>query len=983
MIDHGWLPWRPAAGACLRTPGESGANLVPVLPLLGAFPILTAMVPGDLLGRDDERKRLLAVCRDGVEPRCVLLSGEPGIGKTALLDVVAAEAQQAGCTVLRGAGVQAEQNLPYAGLQQLFAPLLTDLPDLPAPQRSALGVALGMATGATPETFLVAMGCLGLLVRVSETCRLVLLVDDVAWLDALSLSVVAFLGRRLDERMALIAAARSGEEEGPLRYAGAVVELGPLDDGAARGLLDGVAPSADALTRRRILRQARGNPLALVELPKLVAVGAPVPDDVAPIPMTRVLEQAFAGQINALRAPAREVITVAACYAGDDLPTILDAAARLALEPIMAADLDPAVAARLVEVSESTLRFRHPLVRSAIVSLQTPTRRVAAHAALAAALHRDPCLRAWHQANAAVGADDNAADDLAAAADLLAARGSTNQSVVFLERAAVLTTDLGLRGHRLIAAADRALGSGRAELVEGLVAQARALPFSARDRLRLSLIGEVLDEGKPGDARRVWRLCALASDAGELGDPDLALDLLLAAAVHCWWSDPGAAVRQRVVDTLGTFGHRWRDARFVAAMAVAEPVEAAAAVGALLGGFDPTAVEDGQTLRLLGLAAYAVGDCPRAHDFLGRAESRLRAGGQIGALIQVLITQIGVGLFTGDWAGAAARIDEARQFGDEIGQPVWDTGLLLGRAHLAALCGDLTDALDLAGQAELSAESARTNNLLAGVQLVRGTAWAAAGRHEESFAELRRLFDPEAPCYHVRQSYPGILFLAEAARHTPGHRDEARAVLDRFAALAATTPAPDLQVHLSAAQALLADGPDPENAYRDALAAGVSRWPFVRAMVEFGYGTWLRRQRRPIDARRPTRSALATFEQLGARGWAARARSGLAAAGERPSNPVRPLHEVLTPQQFQIAGLAARGLSNREIGEQLFLSPRTVGSHLYRIFPKIGVTSRIQLVEWLRAARPDQPGAVAPPPAGTRSPTGDPRPPVRRSSQVE
>lgn len=901
----------------------------------------------DLFGRDREREVLRGAVA-GTDGPAVLLIGEPGIGKTALLDAAAAQARRTGCAVLRATGIESEQSMPYAGVHQLFRPLFAHAAELAGPQRDALGVALGRHRGPAPEPFLVALACLGLADRASADRRLVIVVDDVPWLDDPSSTVLTFLARRLDDGTALLGAARAGYH-GPLVGAMRVVELDGLDRDAAALLVQRVAPDTDPATRNRILGLARGNPLALVELPGLASDLAVSFSGAADGSMSRSLESAFAGWVAGLAEGVREFLTVAACYSGDDVDTVVAATGRLTGREVPAAVLDAAVEARVVDIAGPTFRFRHPLIRSAVVGAQPPGRRLATHAALAAALDRDPSMRAWHRANASVAVDAGVADELAAAAETMLARGSPGHSVAFLHRAAQLTVDPAEAGRRYLTAAERAVGVGGTDRVADLAGRARRRPLSTIDRIRLDLLHEVLTEGEPGDAQRVRRLCARARDAAA-GAPGLTLDLLLAAAQHTWWCDPGSDVRREVVDTVRRFaGDARRDPRYVAAVAVAEPVESAAAVLALLSGFDPAGVEDADALRLLGLAAFAVGDTPRARDYLDRAETRLRATGRIGVLIQVLMTQVGGRVYTGDVHAAASAVEEATAFGPDVGRGVWDNGMVVARAHVAALRGDLTHALATIRRAEIAAGTKRQNVLLTAVQLVKGTAWAASGGFTEAYVELRRLFDPADPAHHVRQSYPGVMFLAEAARYSrPDDLADARSVVDGFARLAATTPAPDLHVHLAYARAVLADDAEAEDLFAAALATNLQRWPLVRAMTELAYGSWLRRHRRIVESRRPTRSALATFEQLGTGGWAARARAGLASAGERPRIATAPVQDLLTPQQYQIARLAADGLSNREIGQRLFLSPRTVGSHLYRIFPRIAVTSRIQLVERLR-----------------------------------
>ncbi|MEP6561579.1 MAG: AAA family ATPase [Nakamurella sp.] len=876
----------------------------------------------------------------------LLLVGEPGIGKSALLDAVRDAALAADLLVLRAQGIESEQCLPYAGLHQLLVPLFPCFSSLPTIQRSALETVLGRQSGPTPGSFLVALAALGLITDASANRGAVMLIDDVPWLDPASHDVLAFLARRLEHGLTLVGTARSGYR-GALLDISTVIELGPLLPADAEELLGRSTAAEGNSSWQHILDQSCGNPLALVELPKSWrdrrACTVAEDGDAA---LTRRLEQAFAGRVPALPGATRDALLIAASSVGNQVSLILEAATSMVDRRVTLADLAPAADAGLIDLEGPSLTFRHPLVRSAVLQAEKHHRRLAAHAALAVALEDDAYSRAWHRAQSTTSPDDDVADELEAAAPLALSRGSLDQATWYLEKAARLTVDAAARGRRYLAAGKCALGVGDADLVNRLLGEARQLPLSELEQLTAGWVREVLDQGAPGDPLKVHRMCESARTANALGNVEVALDLLLAAGVRCWWADPGRAARQDVVDTLLGLPDRSAEPRYVAAVAVAQPVEEMARAGELLDRFDPAEIVDPRALRLLGLAAYAIGDAPRAEDFLNGAEAGLRRQGGIGQLMQVLLIQVGVRLLTGNWAGAESAIDEARRFGDETNQPVWDTALLLGRAISAGLRGNLTEALDLAGRAELTAGRNMTH-LLASVQFAKGCAWVGAGRFAEAFAELRPLFDPTESSFDIRQSYPAVMFLAHAAVHS-GQRAAATAILDGLVALAATTPAPDLHIHLSYAQAVLADDNHAEARYLDALAGDLQHWPFVRAMLQAAYGAWLRRHRRSVESRRYTRSALLAFDLIGARGWAARARSELAAAGERPDSPVTPPHQVLTPQQFQIAQLATQGLSNREIGEQLYLSPRTVGSHLYRIFPKLGVTSRVQLVERLR-----------------------------------
>ena len=313
-----------------------------------------------------------------------------------------------------------------------------------------------------------------------------------------------------------------------------------------------------------------------------------------------------------------------------------------------------------------------------------------------------------------------------------------------------------------------------------------------------------------------------------------------------------------------------------------------------------------------------------------------------------------VRLVVGDWERAAAATEEGRQLAQETGQPIWEAGALTGDARASGLRGEVDRALRLAAEAEQLSSAMRLNCFLACVQLARGFAWIANRRYEEAYRELRRLYDPDDPAFHHRELFAGVMFLAEAAVHVDKVAD-ASAVVAGLEEVAKLTSAPDLHLNLLYARAVLADEAVAESRYVEALQEDLVRWPWIRARIELAYGQWLRRHRRSADSRAPLRSALATLELVGASSWADQARTELRAAGERVAAPESGAHELLSPQELQIARLAAQGLSNREIGYELYLSPRTVGSHLYRIFPKLNVTTRSQLAARLLGAAIPEP----------------------------
>ncbi len=728
------------------------------------------------------------------------------------------------------------------------------------------------------------------------------------------------------------------------------LEVRGLTEQFSRELLAQRAGDLGPSDVRRIVREARGNPLALIELPKTWQSPIGVGEDMMPpiLPVTSRLERTFAGRASLLPEHTRDVLLVAAVDGNDELHEILAAATQLCGAGVTVDSLVLAVEAGLVSMDSAHVVFRHPLVRSALLSSEPINRVQAANAALADTL-REPYRRAWHRAQSIVGPDDAIAHELEAVASIPLRRGAVVSAILCLERSAQVTSSSVDRGHRYLLAAEHAFGLGQKELVTRLVRMASREEISPLDRSRMEWLAEIFNDGVPGDSAKVLDLCDAANDAAQHDDVDLALNLLLAAALRCWWADTGPLARQCVVSVAERLTVALSDPRYVAILAVAEPIRRGSAVLALLAGFVIEDIKDADELRLLGMAAHAVGNSALASDLFDRAETRLRNQGRLGLLPHVLNMAVPVRLIVGEWDRAAAATEEGRRLAQETGQPIWEAGAMTGDARASGLRGEVDRALQIAAETEQISSGKRLNCFLACVQLARGFAWAASRRYEEAYRELRRLYDPNDPAFHQRELFAGVMFLAESAVHVD-KVDDAREVVAGLEEVARVTSAPDLHVNLLYARAVLADDAQAERLYLEALEEDLVRWPWIRARIELAYGQWLRRHRRSVDSRTPLRSALATLELVGARSWADQARTELRAAGERVEAAESGAHELLSPQELQIARFAAQGLSNREIGYELYLSPRTVGSHLYRIFPKLNVTSRSQLAERLLGA---------------------------------
>lgn len=911
-----------------------------------------------LSGRDTELKELGELV-DGPEDRSgVVIRGEAGIGKSALVACTAAAASVAGLRVLRTTGAEAERNLAYAGLHQLLYPVRAGVAELPAPQRDALQTALGLASGAEPSAYLVGLAALTLLAEEAAVKPLLLVAEDVQWLDRASADVLAFVARRIEtEPIVLVATLRDGAES-PLLAAGlASMVLDRLPADAAAEVLDAVAPRLAPAVRTRLLAEAAGLPLALTELPAAVAQL----DGLDPVlPLTERLERTFTARVAALPEATRTALLVAAlnettslaetltatgALLGPDEPASLPEAGQEELAPASGtcadpAVLAPAVEARLVELSAGAVTFRHPLMRSAIPASATPLSVRNAHLALVEALEDQPDRRAWHQAAATAGPDETVAAELERTAERARFRGGAAAAIAALEQAARLSERPDHRADRLLLAAELAVESGRRETAERLVHTAN--PADPRRRATAGRLLSEFEDGVREDPARVAELARTAAAVAADGQHDAATRILWSAAMRCFWTEPGPEARRALLDVADRLPIPETDPRIVAVTAYVAPFERGEAVLGHLRELVAKTGADPEVDRYLGSAALQVGAFDLAARFSAAAAPGLRAQGRLGLLPRALAVQAWSRVRLGDLAGAVPAAAEAARFARETGQPFMAGLATAVQAEIAALRGEHKQAKALADEAERAGLAAGARPVLATVQLTRGLTGLGEGRFEDAFADLRRLLDPADPAYQLALRTYCLAELTEAAVRA-GRTGELRDVVAELECL--DTPSPALHIGLRYARAVL----DPsDERFAAALDADLTGWPAERGRVHLAFGEWLRRQRRVVESRTHLRTARKTFDALGMAAWADRARRELRSAGESSPNRGPDARDKLTPHELSIAQLAAEGLTNREIGQRLYLSHRTVGTHLHRIFPKLGVSSRADLAGMLK-----------------------------------
>src|SRR5579859_4461108 len=919
---------------------------------------LPAEQSGLIIGRDAGLARLRAL----VDPvplssQVLLVTGEAGMGKTVLLADVAGRARLAGMRVLSVTGRESESRLAFAGLHQLLRPVLSAAARLPGRQARALLGALGLAAdpGAadpgTPDRLLTGVAVLTLLSDLSERSPVVVVADDAHWLDRSSLDVLAFAGSRLDaEQVVLLVGARGQAPPPGFDRGFPELHLEPLSAADAGLLLDGQPRPPHGRARAQVLAQAAGNPMALIELAKVIA------DDPAasrrwaaePLPPTDRLTAVLASRFAALPEPARAALLLAAVADDPDLSAATTAAAGPGAQI-----LAPAEQLGLITIDRTGLRFSHPMVRSAIYHSAPFAQRAAAHRELASALGDQPDRRAWHLAAAALHPDEQVAALLEATAAQAQRRGGAAAAALAMERAAELSPDPEDQARRLVAAASAAVPAGQGDWVQDLAT--RALAVTADPELRLAArhhAGWAL----AWSGRRSAALSALISVAEEASrdQPDLAWEALGSAATVAYQSGLPAS-RQAVSRALGLLERQDPprpgrdpgvdvDVLRLWIRVSADPIGSRDQLLPDLRTIAGSAIEEPSLWRVAS-AAWLLDESDLAIRLLQDAMQRLRAPGVRGTSGGTLTVLGWAYIDTGRWDEALEVAAEAASTAEANLMELVAASADTITATVLALRADSGAARRHAARALATVDPAECGLVAARARRALGIAALADGSYLHAFTQLRGLFGEDGAPLHNYASYLGVADLAAAAVRAD-RRMEGGDVIEGALSHLGGTVSPRHEQLIARARGILASPDAAEAHFGKALAdpAG-DQWPFERAQLRLDYAEWLRRRRRINDAKPVLTQALGTFRRLGARSWAQRAQAELRASGVvvagAPSAPDA-LRE-LTPQQRQIVRLASDGLTDREIGDRLFLSPRTVSSHLYRSFPKLGVASRHQL----------------------------------------
>ncbi len=897
-----------------------------------------------LRGRRQELRaldRLLDAARAG-ESSALLIRGEAGVGKTALLDYVAE--RSAGCRLIRVGGVESEREFAFAGLLLLCGGSTLERAErLPAPQQDALMRAFGLMHGPAPEGFLVGLAALSLVSELAEERPLVCLFDDVQWLDPESVSVLSFVARRLDaDPIAMVFALREPSADQELHGLPELV-LSGLSDADARLLLEAVVPGGlDEQVRDRIVAETRGNPLALLELPRgltpaELAGGFGLPEGRE---LSSRVEQSFLRRVQTLPPETQRLLLVAAAEAAGDAAVVAQAAGNLGID---ASAMVPAEDAGLIDFAPR-VRFRHPLVRSAAYRAATPHERRQAHEALASATNpqRDPDRLAWHRAHAASGPDESVAAELERSASRAAARGGVAAAAAFLDRAAELSPDPANRGTRALAAARLKLDAGAAEAAERLVTVATTSPLEELDRASADRLRAQIVYARTRGSETPSLLSAAAKRLERL-DPELARETHLEAL---WAAVRGgfSVLDRGVVEAAeaATLPAGQEPARAIDLLLEAvvvrltrgyEPVPVARAIAAVRAeGFRRENLAWCWLACQLALELWEDDVCEVIASAVGRVA---RESGALSLLPVALNYSASGRLYLGEFGVAEQLVDEAETIRAATRNPYIGSPSVL----LAAWRGDRETTY------ELRAAVVEAGTVRGEAFAIEVAEWATAvlhnglGEYAEAATAAERAYDLDV------LGFGGFVLpeLIEAAVRS-GNLPAAEVAFARLVERSSTSTTEWARGIEAAARALLSEGPDAEAHYLEAVEQlGRSRVIVLHARAQLTYGEWLRREGRRVDARAQLKAAHTAFEEIGARGFAERARHELAATGETVRKRSDETRDELTPQEAQIARLASDRLTNPEIAAQLYLSPRTVEYHLHKVFQKLGIGARREL----------------------------------------
>jgi DNA-binding CsgD family transcriptional regulator len=908
-----------------------------------------------LYGRDTETAALadrLARAREG-RGSALVVRGEAGIGKSSL--VAAAAEAAADFTVLRCTGVETEHAWSFAGLQALLLPLTGHLESIPEHHACVLSRTLGLE--AVPEKaappahlqFTVGLAALSLLGAAAAQRPVLCVVDDAHWLDPDSADVLLFLAKRLAaEPVAMLLTVREGYAPDFPTPGLDEMRLGPLDEEAAGALLSERFSALPFDARSRVLHSAEGNPLALLALPAVEPDTRLAADWTGSPSTTTRLKQVFGDRIEGLPEATRTLLLLIAAADTADTGLVLDAAAKLGAQ---LTDLAPAEADDLVRFQGGRFTFGHPLIRSAAYQNAPVYRRLEAHRVLAEVMDPDDHRRPFHLAAAATGPDEEIAAALEASAECGAKCGGHGFEYTTFERAAEFTPEGPERGRRLLRAAEAAAAAGNGPKARELTFQIGRSSSDRAVHARACLIAAMVATWD-NDVRDAYRLYMEAADHYTAAQPEAAGYPLFRAVELSWQAGDfsRAEVAADHAERLAIDHSPWvRDLAVATAgfnrsctYTVTDAVEALRRLIAIHVGFGDAVTPENRAM--VAWWQTLVGDIEAAEQTAATTVRLARETGAAGALPRALTLNALTEFHRGRWKDAEALAWSAVELSVELGQKI---GPVKSRAYvlapIAALRGEADRVRDLVEAAALDSPG----NHLVPIDIATALLDFSMGRNEDALDRFMALLDSSAP----GDALPYVPVAVEAAVRA-GDPDRAASAFAWYTAWAEASGHDHFAALVERCRGLLASDADAGAHYERAAelhrAAELAShgFPFESARTDLLLGEWLRRARRVNEAKSRLRSAAAVFERLGAEPWTERVRRELRAAGDAgPVEAAPDLAGKLTPQELQVVRLAAAGLSNREIGEQLFLSPRTAGYHLYKAYPKLGVASRTELAK--------------------------------------
>src|SRR6202521_6110930 len=726
----------------------------------------------------------------------VVVRGEAGIGKSALLQRVRRRAEAQGVRPLVTGGVESEAELAFAGLHQLLRPVIGALAQLPGSQRQTLEAALGLGVDLEPDSFRIAVAAFQLICEVADSVPLVLIVDDAQWLDRSTLSVIAFIGRRLEaEHVALVAAIRSGQST-PLDDARLpILDLNPLSASAAARLLDRAAPELHPVLRARVLAESSGNPLALVELASSMGRSG---EQLSPpsTTLTTRLERAFATKLRDLSPVTRAWLLAAAL----DSRASLNEIARSSRSGVES--FQPAIDADLVEIADDGVRFRHPLIRSAVRHAASAQPVLEMYRALAEVV-ADPERQLWHRAMAAKGPDESIASALEQHGRIAAARGAVTVAGAALERAAALTADSPKKGARLVAAAEIAYDLGLVESARRLVDQAASFDLGGRDLARLAWFRQILSGSVWFESGAARTFVSIAEQLRDGGDADMALRSLVPIAHRSWWTRTKTRTREYLVEAAMAMGMADDDPRVLVVVGLAHPELTGPAIRKRVTRMRLHEMADPVAAMYAGMAAEKSGDVTTGVRFLASAIDGLREQVRLVPLTQALVHYAWAATHAGEWPAAAAAAYEAAGLARDTTQPQYGlTGELVG-ALATALRGTQPDIESFLAEPERALLAMKAGPLLATAHLARGAAGIGDGRHEDAFQHLWPVFDETDSAFHRFMRWSALLDLVEAAAGS-GQTSRLSDVIEDLEAISRHSEPPILRLNLACARPLLA-----------------------------------------------------------------------------------------------------------------------------------------------------------------------------------